>query len=390
MHTGRLLISIVLAVAVPAVGLHRSAPERHAHGLTAAPFATPRLLVAHLATALPLGLMVAVRVNRLGWANREAGGIGARVFLAAVITVAGVLAAPAVGRALVDSGFMPHAIARSALAVMLVTAWVFVGLGRGTTPGALRGSHYAVGGLLAILPTGVYANQLREGRTKELETYLGNGRFVRARGTLDALTDLGTSPPSPAKNLEGLRKQLDQETRVIRESVRRPLPNAAPAQAHLARGFALIQLDRFGEAEGVLAPLVDTNPGAALMLAAAYRDQERWDEAEAMSARAVRLLGPSGDRDLLMTAYDGWAEAARNAGRPADAERVLHEALNQLPDRAAYFHLQLGRHYYDGGRPVPALDHLHEARRLDPDGHGKKAQDVIDSIRRATPACVLR
>src|SRR5262245_39656236 len=109
-----------------------------------------------------------------------------------------------------------------------------------------------------------------------------------------------------------------------------------------------------------------------------------------MSARAAGLLGPDGDRDLLTTAYDGWAEAARNAGRPGDAERVLREALVRLPDRAAYFHLQLGRHYHDGGRPVPALDHLHEARRLDPDGHRKKAQDVIDSIRRATLACVLR
>jgi Tetratricopeptide repeat len=390
MHSGRLLIGVVLAVAVPAVGLHLSAPERHAHGLTASPFATPRLLVAHLVTAIPLGLMLAAGANQLGWANRDAGSPGARVFLAAAVTVAGVLITPAVGRSLADAGFIAHVVARSAVAVLLVTAWLFAGLGRVAAPGPLRGWHYAIGGMLAVMPAGVYAEQLREARTKELETYLGNGRFVRARGTLDELTDLGASPPSPAKDLAALKKQLDQEIRALGESVRRTLPDTAPVQARLARGFALIQLDRFSEAEVMLMPVAESDPGAALVLAAAYRDQERWDEAETMSARAVRLLGPDGDRDLLTTAYHGWAEAARNAGRPAAAERVLQEALTRLPERAAYFHLLLGRHYHDGGRPVPALDHLQEARRLDPDGHGKKAQEVIDSIRRATPACVLR
>ena len=96
-----------------------------------------------------------------------------------------------------------------------------------------------------------------------------------------------------------------------------------------------------------------------------------------MSERAVRSARPGGDSDLLATAYDGWAEAARGAGRPADAERVLREALDRLPDRAAHFHLQLGRHYHDGGRPVPALEHLARGRSgsTRPDT-GRQAQDV--------------
>lgn len=390
MDAGRLLIGILLAVAVPAAAVHLSAPDRHAHGLTGSPFATPRLLVAHLVTAIPLGLILADRLNRLRWASRDGAAAGARLFLAAAVTVAGILAAPAVGRVLVDAGFMPHVIARSLLSVILLAAWLFVAIGRSTVPNPPHGWHYAVGALFALLPAGLYSDQLREARAKELETCLANGRFVRARGTLDAITDLGAPPRSPAGDHAGLKKQLDQEIRAIAESVRRPLPDNATPAARLARGFALIQLDRLGEAEGVLASLAESDPSAALVLAAAYRDQERWDEAEAMSACATRLLGPDGDRDLLTTAYDGWAEAARNSGRPADAERVLHEALGRLPDRAAYFHLLLGRHYHDGGRPVPALDHLNEARRLDPDGHGTKAKDVIDSIRRTTPACVLR
>ena len=56
----RLVVGCMLAVCVPAAVLHfTAAADRRAAGLTAPPFAWPRMLVAHLVTALPLGLIVA-------------------------------------------------------------------------------------------------------------------------------------------------------------------------------------------------------------------------------------------------------------------------------------------------------------------------------------------
>jgi tetratricopeptide (TPR) repeat protein len=384
MTATRLLIGVVLAVGVPAAALHLSAAERHPHGLTAAPFATPRLLVAQLVMALPLGLMLAVWLSHRA---REAGGLATRLVLVGPAAFVGVLACSGVGSLLADAGFTAHAVARSLLAVALATPWLFVVQGRAESAG-LRGWHWAVGGLLALFPPAMYADRLRESETRVFTEYRDTGRFVRARALLDGLADLGADLPSFATRAEA-RKQLDRDIATLTEAVRAPLTSNAPPSVRLVRGFVLIQLDRLGEAEAILTPLTEGDPNAALVLAAAYRDQQRWDEAEALSRRAIESLNPQ-DQDLLTTAYDGWAEAARGAGRPADAERALREALDRLPGRAAYYHLKLGRHYHDGGRPAAALDHLGEAIRLDPSGAGKEAQDVSAQIRRMTPACVLK
>jgi tetratricopeptide (TPR) repeat protein len=384
MTAGRLSLGVVLAVGVPAAALHLSAAERHPHGLTAAPFATPRLLVAQLVMALPLGLMLAVWLSHRA---REATGIATRLVLAGPAAFVGVLACSGVANLLADAGFTGHAVARSLLAVALVTPWLFVVQGRAESAG-LRGWYWAVGGLLALLPPAMYADRLRESEARAFAEYRDTGRFVRARSVLDGLTDLGADLPSFATRAEA-RKQLDRDIATLTEAVRAPLTSDAPPSVRLVRGFVLIQLDRLSEAETVLAPLAEGDPNAALVLAAAYRDQQRWDEAEALSRRAIELLGP-GDGDLLGTAYDGWAEAARGAGRPGDAERALREALDRLPARAAHYHLKLGRHYHDGGRPAAALEHLGEAVRLDPGGSGKEAQEVSARIRRMTPACVLK
>jgi tetratricopeptide (TPR) repeat protein len=383
MTAGRLLGGVVLAVGVPAAALHLSAPDRHPLGLTAAPFATPRLLVAQLVTALPLGVVLAAWLARRA---HESSGLVTRLVLAGPAAFVGVLACSGAANLLADAGFAGHAVARSVLAVALVTPWLFV-VQRAESAG-LRGWPWAVGGLLALLPPALYADRLRESETRAFTEYRDTGRFVRARALLDGLTDLGADPPSFATRAE-VRKQLDRDIATLTEAVRAPLTPDAPSSVRLVRGFALIQLDRLSEAETVLAPLAEGDANAALVLAAAYRDQQRWDEAEALSRRAIDLLGP-GDRDLLGTAYDGWAEAARGAGRPADAERALREALDRLPDRASEYHLKLGRHFHDGGRPAAALDHLREAVRLDPSGSGKEAQEVSTQIRRMTPACLLK
>jgi tetratricopeptide (TPR) repeat protein len=92
----------------------------------------------------------------------------------------------------------------------------------------------------------------------------------------------------------------------------------------------------------------------------------------------------------LHYAYDGLAHNARAAGRPAEAEAAYRDGLEQVPGAAAHFHFQLGRHYQGGGRPGLALEHLHEAVRLDPARFAAPARPLIGELRRSTPGCLLR
>src|SRR5262245_40178925 len=336
MRGSQLFLGILVAVAIPAAAVHLSAPERHIHGLTASPFATPQLLVVHLVSTVPLVLIVAVRAN-----ERKVDSVPGGFILAAAMTLVGTLSARLVGGALSESGFVPHVLGRSLLSVMLVGPWLFIFVRAAVTPGTIHRWHYPVSMVVAVLPPAVYADRLLETRMREFETFQGNGRIVKGRGILDALSDLGARPTSPGKDLAVLRRELDQEIRRTAELVRRPLPESVADNDRLRRAFALIQLDRMMEAEDELRPLAATDAGAALLLAAVYRDQERWADAADVSARAVAMLGPRRDIDLLVTAYEGWAEATRSDGRPADAESILREALERFPERSAYFHLLL-------------------------------------------------
>ena len=89
-------------------------------------------------------------------------------------------------------------------------------------------------------------------------------------------------------------------------------------------------------------------------------------------------------------ALEGLVFNARGDRRPADAERVLKRGLEALPDRAAYFHFQLGQHYHNGGRPSFAIDHLRNASRLDATSYGERADRLITQIQTSTPACLTR
>src|SRR5262245_59119074 len=119
--TWKLVLGIALAVVVPAGVLHALAgAERHALGLTIAPFAWPRLLVAHLAAAVPLGLVVARAVGQLGpargsasvwgWAAAGAGVAGLGALL--VLALAAALDAA-------EAGLVTRTVARSAVAFLL-------------------------------------------------------------------------------------------------------------------------------------------------------------------------------------------------------------------------------------------------------------------------------
>ena len=63
--------------------------------------------------------------------------------------------------------------------------------------------------------------------------------------------------------------------------------------------------------------------------------------------------------------------------------------MQRLPAAAAHFHFQLGRHYQLAGRPVNALEHLHEAAKLDPSRYAAPARPLIEELTRSTPGCFV-
>lgn len=371
----------VLAVLVPAAVLHESAgADRAAAGLTAAPFAWPRLLVAHLATAVPLGVVLARRARPVGRAFWVAIGVGA--------AVAGGVVAPAVGD-LIDgsgAGAVPLLLLRTAAAVALVLPWCLAGAAG--EPGLGRPGRWAVAValLVAVVPAGVYAEAVVRAKTAAAAEAVDTGRLVRADRLLIGVCELGGDRPvgklSPADARRALRKEIDALNRIAGY----PLRPTAPPAARFERALVFIQLDRLAEAADLLRPLTaDTQ--ALLLLASVHRDQEDWAASDAAFTEALGRLTPA-DRASYRLVLDGLAYNARMDRRPADAEAVLARGLRELPADAAHFHFELGRHYSDGGRPGPALDHLRAAADLDPKGYGPKADELIRHLRTSTYGCL--
>ncbi len=109
-------------------------------------------------------------------------------------------------------------------------------------------------------------------------------------------------------------------------------------------------------------------------------------------SRALEELLPrasvdAGAQGRCFVALEGLAFNATQDRRPADAERALKRGLEELPERAAYFHFRLGTHYANAGRSGLALDHLRRAAALDPDQYGDRADRLIRQLQTATPAC---
>lgn len=380
-----LVVGAGLAVLVPAAVLGGvPGDDRAAAGLTAAPFAWPRVLVGQLVTAVPLGLVLALRLRPTGEA-----GYGRAFWVVIGLGAVGVAAAvaPAVGDLIDGSGAgpVPLLVLRTAVAAGLVLPWCLAAVA-GRTDGPRPGRWaVTVAVLVALVPAGVYSGTVVASKTAAAAQALETGRLVKADRLLVGVCELGTDRPVGNRSAAAVRRGLAGEIDRLRQTADRPLPPAAPPAARLGRAVVLIQLDRLGEAADLLRPLAaDTQ--ALLLLASVYRDEGRWAEADAAYREAVGRLTPA-DRENYRLALDGLAYTARADRRPADAEAALRRGLADLPGDAAHYHFQLGKHYADGGRPGPALDHLRAAAGLDPQGYGAKAETLIRHLRTTTHGC---
>jgi tetratricopeptide (TPR) repeat protein len=393
----RLVAGCVLAVAVPAMVLHFTAgEERLAAGLTAPPFAWPRLLVAQLATALPLGLIVGRWVRSLPAVRATARGL----WVAGGVIVAGFVAmlGPGLGEAIESSepGPVPLLFLRSLLALALVLPWCVAALDAppANRPAARPGMTFGLGLGLALVPCGMYAEAMIAARTKQAVDLVNRGRLVRAEVVVSGLRELGSDQPIAAQSPAELGKGLAAAIPKLRQAADRPLPASAPTAARLNRALTLIQLDRLNEAAALLRPFTPAHTDATLLLASVYRDQQRWDESDALYNAALERLLPTAATDAAaradcLIAFEGLVFNARERRRPAEAERLLMLGLDTLPPEAAHFHFQLGTHYADGGRPAAAIEHLRTASALDPARFQSQVNDQLRQIGSHTPGCLL-
>lgn len=393
----RLILGCVAAVIVPAAVLHFAAPsERLAAGLTAAPFGWPRVLLAHLVTALPLGL-VAARWLRASSAVHEAAPV---LWVAVGAGGAGLAAAvcPALGEAVSGGGLDATVllVLRAALALALVLPWCVWALAK-PEPGANArvgpGVLFGLGAAAAVVPCGLYAEAVVAARTEQAADLVRRERVVRADAVLTGLVELGSDRPVGKKPPAEVRKAYAAVIPRLKQAGNGSLSPAAPPKARLERALLMIQLDRLDEAADLLRPLAEHDDTAALLLATVLRDQERWATSDELYARVLDAQLPRAATDrsaagACLTAVEGLAFNARADGRPADAERVLTRGLDALPAHAAQFHFFLGQHYHDGGRTGPAVEHLRAAARLDPASHAEPAAKLIRQIQTATPACL--
>jgi tetratricopeptide (TPR) repeat protein len=401
----RLLTGALLAVIVPAAILDLTADDlRQAAGLSAVPFAWRRILLAHLIAALPLGVMVARRLRGLPavvslspWVWAALGVVTSGV-AAAASAAAGDVAAQS------DWGEVPLLFLRALAAFVLVLPWCIAALDGSSaleqeagefkaSRSGLSGVALAVGLGLAVLPCGLYTRAAAASRTEQAAILLAQQRLSKAAGVVTGLCELGSRRPIGTSSPAQTRQRLTSILWSLRHQADGPLPVSAPPGARVGRAVLLVQLERLDQATDVLRPLAPGDDTARLMLAAIYRNQERWAESDALYTATLGKLLPlartnEAARSACRSAFDGLADNAQSCGRPADAAATLHRGLQELPADAAYFHFLLGRHYHEAGRFRLALDHLRTAARLDATGFSIRADDLIRQIRTATPGCL--
>jgi tetratricopeptide (TPR) repeat protein len=388
---------IALAVTVPAVVLDRAAgEERRTAELTAAPFAWRNVLILHLVAALPLGLAAA------GWLRtRPMIAHTARfhwVMLGGVTTALYALAiAPALGRGLATEqiDFAPLLVLRAFLAFALVLPWCVAAL---DAPSAdqVRSQPLLVwsAGLgLALVPCALYVERITIARAEEAATLLGQERLVRADWVVRGLCELGSERRVGKMTTFEARRWLAAEIPPLLRQADQRLPAGSPPEARIHRAVALVKVERLDEAAALLRPLTPANDAATAMLAAIYRNQERWAESDALYQGLLAKLLPQvrsneQARRVCEAAFDGLAESARAERRFGDAEAVLTRGLRELPGDSANLHFLLGRTYRDEGRFDLAVEELQTAARLDPASFAKPADDIVQQLRTSSLGCL--
>jgi len=386
--------ALAWAVVAPAVSLHQFTPEdRTGPGLTAIPFGWRIVMIVHLVASLPFGVISSTAIVRSGRPVGERFGVTAWAS-AGIAAIAAVMSFGENAASIFD-GFLARSVFRTIVAFMLTWPWLMAlsccgGADHRVPISALA---FAVALVVAFVPPFVYAVRLAESRSVDLESHLSTGRLVKARSDLVGLRALGFQRGNGESTSFEALQMLDRKIALMNQVVSATLPASTNPSARLQRAYLLIRLERLEEAEPILRSLAHDLPDAMLLLGAIQRDQSRWSDAELVYREAVaRLLARTsrdpGIQERLITAYEGWADAARSGSRPEVSEAVYREALGHLPRHVGYFSLRLGRHYLSGGRHFEAIHWLEQAVRRDPTLEPQVGL-LLREARTRTPACLI-
>jgi hypothetical protein len=364
------------AVVVPGASLLFALPLEGGSAVLPAPFGWPALLAAHLLAGLPLALLLGRLAPRGPVSTALL--IAAGVLLASLTFLAGAAVGPILHQA--GSGYSGRAVVRGLWCLLLQTPWCAAGWAFLTPRPVPRLTWLLAAGML-LVPL-AYAVSLARDTSRQVEQLLDQGRPVRAIPLLDALCAVGLGRVD-GETPERLRGRLLEQLQTMKSA----LPGVPVGE----RARLLAMLDRADESARLLAGQED--PSSQALLASIRQQQGRFDESNRLYHQALTRLGelPSSPvvRGNSRQIYDGLAFNAREQGRPQVAERLYLEALDQLPEEAAHFHFQLGRHYHLGGRPGEALHHLGESARLDTARYGEPVRRLTGELRQQTPGCLL-
>jgi len=356
------------------------------------PFAAQRLIAVHVLASLPLAIGITLFLSpAIPRADRRFVLLSGVIWLVLNLfsSTLGRLVGPALDAA--GTGFVERVLVRVVWVLVLelppcIAIWSAMAL----TPIRPPRLALALATLAAVAPPALFADRLAEQWTRQAEEALADLRLDDARRLLTGLTDLGSTTPvgghAPSRQLAAVREQWA----ALEKVVARPLPESAAPAARVERARLLGVLGRLDDAAALAEPLADSDANAAILLAVVRQKQKRFGESSDGYRKSLALFGDApGTIAGRVQAYDGLAFNAREQRQPAEAEAAYREGMERLPAAAAHFHFQLGRHYQLAGRPVNALEHLHEAVKLDPSRYAEPARPLIADLTRSTPGCFL-
>src|SRR5262245_29870394 len=166
---------------------------------------------------------------------------------------------------------------RSFLALALVLPWcVAAAEPRASYP------FLAVAGALglAIVPCWIYVNVVTASRAGEAATLLQQQRLAKAEPVIIGLCELGSNRRVGTMTTFEARRWLTATLPTLRRQSDQPLPVAATPSMRMDRAVVLVKVERLDDAAELIRPLVPADDKATAMLAAIYRDQERWADSD--------------------------------------------------------------------------------------------------------------
>ncbi|MBN2296314.1 MAG: tetratricopeptide repeat protein [Pirellulales bacterium] len=193
-------------------------------------------------------------------------------------------------------------------------------------------------------------------------------------------------------------KMLNENVEFLSTQIKALRAGALTESQQLLLGKYYAALDRNTQACEMIELLAHTNAEAAVTLGEIEQRQGHWQAANQWFIKAIDLARQEKSHDpdtvaenkkLQTFAYDALARGARELKQFEQAEAFYHEAIEELPNRAAHFHAQLALHCDLGGRPAEAIVHQLKAHELDPNQHSAPASLTTKIFSNSTPVGIF-